>query len=172
MLKKFEKIVQKTFSKLGYDIRPKTMIPFGIKYPDDLAFLAKAKKESINTIFDIGANVGQTVFKLQPYFPKATIYCFEPSHKTFNKLLNNTKNNTKNFNIALGEQPGETKMLDIQEKSPTNSLLTPLDKQEETNGELITVTIDTIDNFVQEHNITKIDFLKILIYLGSNNFSL
>jgi len=46
-----------------------------------------SKKKKLDTLFNIGANVGQTANGLVRYFPKSQIYCFEPVSMTFNILF-------------------------------------------------------------------------------------
>lgn len=36
----------------------------------------------ITTIFDVGANIGQTVLKFAAAFPRAQIHCFEPVYES------------------------------------------------------------------------------------------
>jgi hypothetical protein len=42
----------------------------------------------VNTIFDVGANIGQTALYFNKHFPGADIYSFEPVKATFNTLKN------------------------------------------------------------------------------------
>src|SRR5262245_5023655 len=43
-------------------------------------------RSKVNTIFDIGANIGQTTAVYSRLFPKATIYSFEPFPMAFEEL--------------------------------------------------------------------------------------
>ena len=42
------------------------------------------------TIFDIGANIGQTSLEMLDHFPNATIHCFEPIAEFFKELTDST----------------------------------------------------------------------------------
>ncbi|NVM03615.1 MAG: hypothetical protein HWN67_14895 [Candidatus Helarchaeota archaeon] len=43
-------------------------------------------KKNIETIFDVGANIGLITLEFLNYFPKAKVYVFEPSNKNFKSL--------------------------------------------------------------------------------------
>jgi FkbM family methyltransferase len=66
----------------------------------------------VRTVFDVGANVGQSVVKYLSEFPEATIFSFEPIPETFTQLQMNVGHNArvKLHNIALGAEPGELRM--------------------------------------------------------------
>ncbi len=81
-------------------------IPVGIFLRLNQLWLFKA---DINTIFDIGANVGLFSSAIHQVLPKATIYSFEPledCYKALKRRMRNTDNFTS-FNIALGNTEGE-----------------------------------------------------------------
>jgi len=112
--------------------------------------------------FDIGANIGQTAKKICSYFPAATVYCFEPVSETYQLLSENLKNahSIKTFNFALGEQKSEMEIF-LFKNSQWNSLSKAVSERAKANGgpsEFIKV--DSVDNFVRQHNIKKIDILK------------
>lgn len=60
----------------------------------------------IQTIFDIGANEGQSTQKLAKIFPDATIYAFEPVKSAFLKLKKYSEKNDKviPYNYAIGDE--------------------------------------------------------------------
>jgi len=120
-----------------------------------------AKDESI-CCFDIGANIGQTAKKMSSYFPSATIYCFEPVPHTYQLLTENVKDDQriKVFNYAFGTEKNEMEIF-LFPNSQWNSLSAPVsERAKKTGGPSQTVGVDTIDNFVKQHNIKKIDILK------------
>lgn len=120
------------------------------------------KKEDTICCFDIGANEGQTAKKLRRYFPNAAIYCFEPVKKTYELLSKNLDGypNIHIYNLAMGAKKGEVEIFH-REHSEWNSLVGSLNEHAKNTGatsELIMV--DTIDNFVSQKSIAKIDILK------------
>ena len=69
----------------------------------------------IKTIIDVGANRGQFAFMIQPFFPEATIYCFEPQRDVAANLAKKAarKGLSKKlfvFDMALGSAIGTVKI--------------------------------------------------------------
>lgn len=129
---------------------------------DSSDHVLKYLKQS-ETIFDIGANIGQTALNMlktqQLKGLNATIYAFEPYPKTFHKLETNIALNKSShiraFNIGLSTEKG---MLYMTQHSPSNSGGFRM-TQKSTNT--ISVPVISLDEFVSENHITKIDFIKI-----------
>jgi FkbM family methyltransferase len=112
--------------------------------------------------FDIGANIGQTSKKLCSYFPNSTIYCFEPVGETYKLLEKNVRehSNIQTFNLAMGASAGEAEIFH-RANSEWNSLVKSLNENaKNTDAVSEVIKVDTIDNFVKEKKISKIDFLK------------
>jgi len=100
----------------------------------------------VNTVFDVGANTGQTYRIFRREFPAAFIRCFEPVTATFDKLALQIEGDVlaKAEKFAFGEQPGEKTILLFDHSTDLNSLRDDLmncarDAVEET------VRIDTSD---------------------------
>tara|TARA_B100000989_G_scaffold290287_1_gene263244 strand:+ start:356 stop:1120 length:765 start_codon:yes stop_codon:yes gene_type:complete len=55
--------------------------------------------KKINTVLDIGSNIGITTHYWLFKNPKAKIYCYEPSKKNFKRLRENTKKFKKNIKL-------------------------------------------------------------------------
>lgn len=68
----------------GYTVSNTNKFVSGVNVYHDTQKLAGAKL--FQTIFDIGANVGQTTFKLVEHFPNSRIFAFEPVSETFKEL--------------------------------------------------------------------------------------
>ena len=130
-------------------------------------YVLKNCKNAKPVIFDVGANKGQYLsMMLQQISSKyqPDIHCFEPQQKAFEKLKEVAKNQnhiTLN-NFALGSSKGEIDLYNDNAESEYGSLY-PADYFQHdiklSNKERI--RIDTLDNYCQERNIEKIDFLKI-----------
>lgn len=113
--------------------------------------------ENFQTVFDVGANVGQSVKAFANRFPNAKIFSFEPVSKTFCKLQKNTQPiapRVELFNCAMGQEPGKV-TINLNADSRLNSI----NHRDSENKEIIEV--NTIDNFMSQHHIKVIDFLKI-----------
>jgi len=145
----------------GYYIHKRNDLPVGVNLKYDIEY--KLKRIKINTIFDVGANVGQTAIQCAKDFPNAKIYSFEPISKTYQTLVANTEKYPTVIckNLAFGDNPGnlEINIFD-DENSELNSLVsTNMNLNENSKKEVIKV--DTIDQFLTENNILEIDLLKI-----------
>lgn len=115
------------------------------------------------TIFDIGANIGQSCIEFRKHYCFADIYCFEPVNETFLQLTetaNKLENKSKIFcyNLALGSED-KTETLFLKENSLLNSLAN--NEASEANNQSIEVQIMTLDSFCSLHQIKKIDLLKL-----------
>ncbi len=98
------KYIQATVGVFGVHLGRKINIPFGADKSTDIAALCPKPR----VIFDVGANVGQTVDELRSTFSEASIYSFEPVPSTFETSLANTRRHRDVDCIpcALGEMPG------------------------------------------------------------------
>ncbi len=109
------------------------------------------------TIFDVGANVGQSARTYRKLFPTSQIWSFEPVPSTYESLCDSLSDASFHpIPIALSDQIGMT-TLNIGSESITNSLL----KRDSHTGRTVEVPTDTIDHFCCEHNIDAIDILKV-----------
>jgi FkbM family methyltransferase len=121
-----------------------------------------AATRHFDTIFDVGANIGQTTKGLIRYFPNANIYCFEPVAASFAKLR---KNYCLNANVhpiqkALGSESGQISIA-LHNDSELNTLVTNSRRMEDLSGETETVQVMTIDQFCRNADLAHIDLLKI-----------
>jgi FkbM family methyltransferase len=116
----------------------------------------------VKTVFDVGANVGQSARRYVRHFPSARIFCFEPVKSTFAILRDNTAGlgNIQIHNIAMGAAK-EKVSIRLQESSLVNSLLNRVDTEMITNAAVEDIEVDMLDDFCARNNITEIDFLKI-----------
>lgn len=153
---------KKLFEKLtGYWIYKTDYLPVGSDLKVDIT--RKLNKKDLLTIFDVGANVGQTYYRFRENFPSSKIYCFEPVQETFSKLQQNIRHDTNVIleNLALGEQAGQKKIrLFNAASSGINSLKEDIMNNDEHAREE-TVTIETLDAYCKANSVKKIDLLKI-----------
>lgn len=158
MKKSFSHFIRRRIEGMGYIIQKRDFMAFGINHAVDIARFRKGGKP-ITTIFDVGANIGQSASFYATNFPDANIYTFEPISATFNELKKNVAKikRVKCFQLAMGSQTG---LIDVQLQSCSlwNSLQNfgnhPTGKEE-------TVQVDSLDNFVGKNKIDHIDLLKV-----------
>ena len=111
------------------------------------------------TIFDVGANVGQSALRFAERFPEATIWSFEPFEAAFAELEQATRGTKiRCFQLAFGAE-AFTATVPLAPKSVSNSLLASQATAAEVPSETVRVT--TLDAFAVEHGVERIDFLKI-----------
>jgi FkbM family methyltransferase len=124
----------------------------------------------IRTVFDVGANDGQTVRRFARAFPHADLYSFEPDPATFQRLVAAAVGlpNVRLFNVALGRETGEARLFrfafdetnSLLPKAPgAESYVADADFLRETGT--IPVKVSTIDAVCGASGISRIDLLKI-----------
>lgn len=89
--------------------------------PDKFAYL---KTLNLQTVLDIGANVGQFAKEIRSKLPQAQIYSFEPVKECFNKLNKNMEGSEKfrSFNFALGDKNQKSE-INKSSYTPSSSIL-------------------------------------------------
>lgn len=127
----------------------------GVDVEVDLARLEK--EEPLQTIFDVGANFGQSAIKFARAFPRATVLSFEPVPDSFRELKVRTaeRRNIQVHNIGFGDEAGLFDM-QIQADSQGNSLASKSSSRCS-----IEVRLETVDAFANNNEIDQIDLLKI-----------
>lgn len=135
------------------------IVPYGIDCWYDVQRFAATRRLTI--IFDVGANVGQTVGGLVKYFPLADIYCFEPGSAPFAKLSAafGQRSNVRCIKMALGATR-ETKKLYVAADSELNTFVADGPRQDRLQRSEL-ANVETVDSFCQAHNIGQIDILKM-----------
>ncbi len=169
-------IIKSLFLNLGLEVRrispPKpSKLPgkakdFSNPFDVQKTFL-KAMGIDNPTIFDVGANIGQTANEYRLRFPHSTIYCFEPFPNSIETLKEKFGEDSgiKVIPKAISDKPGIQKFY-LTGLSTTHSLFPRLTRgrryypsstgpRSETN-----VSVTSIDEFTAEKGIENIDILK------------
>jgi len=117
----------------------------------------------IDTVFDVGANIGQSAHSYLANFAHARIYCFEPvsdTHRQLEARLHG-RDNVRIFKLALGAEEGPgTMVLEGQSdmfflRRRGNELAIG------NNSPIEQVAVETLDNFCADQRIADINYLKI-----------
>ena len=154
--------IKKFFTKAtGYWLHKQNNLPVGADLFVDIAH--KVKYPSLDVLFDVGANIGQTRSYFRFHLPDAKIYSFEPVQSTFAKLQVSAgaDANCVIENMALGDAAGKkTIRLFDADMTVLNSLRDDV-MNNHTGAREETITIDTLDHYCDVQQIKKIDLLKI-----------
>ena len=102
-------------------------------------------------VFDVGANIGLYSRLYAYHFPKAKVYSFEPVKSTFKTLVANGLPNMTCCNVALSSECGEARM--TNKPNDTGNRIC------EDGSE--TVTTVTGRQFCSDHDIDRVNFLKV-----------
>jgi len=165
-----ERVRQKNNSN-PYLYEETTKSPHGLslikRLDEELKILCKNNDENNKIVmFDIGANIG--VFSLlAKKYSNLIIYAFEPVKETYSILVNNIRlNNLESrvipVNCALSNDKN-VKTMDIRIPESEHCGLVTLGERPLRfhNYKTEVVNVDTIDNFCEINNITKIDIMKL-----------
>jgi len=120
------------------------------------------------TIFDVGANIGQSIEKFRQVWPDSTMHSFEPNPSIFQQLADR-------WNQIKGVTLQQLALTDKKERLPfyatrvseASSLLCPTERMRRISTEhkydfdIIEIQSDTLDHYCQDRNVLNIDILKI-----------
>lgn len=119
--------------------------------------------KSGNIVFDVGANIGEWTLLALKRNPER-VFSFEPIPSSFSKMQNKVIDNRVSvFNCAIGANTGRQLFVHYEKGSGFSSFYHRLvvERDIKLKPTEIEVNVNTIDNFCDENNVDKIDFLKI-----------
>ena len=149
---------------LGYDLRNRSVLRYGIDPWLDIERLSKGRGLDVATIFDVGANIGQTAKEFSSRYPGATIFSFEPVRSTFEELRRQVADlpHVRPQHCALGAERRTAEIL-LYDCSLLNSLaLNPRYPQRYgMKSRSAMCRVETVDAFSADNAIPRIDILKI-----------
>ena len=148
-----KKTIKKLFRKLGFDLI--RYIPASSQNARILEFLSIYK---INTVLDIGANIGQFAMELRESGYNGRIISFEPLSEAYSHLLINSKNDPNWIiapRMAIGNEEGK-KTINISGNSYSSSILKMTDTHIKGAPKsayigLEEIYIDKLDNIVRNY---------------------
>ena len=133
------------------------------EYETQTNLILKKYIKDDDIVIEAGANMGSETLLISKMLTKGHIYCFEPNPYVFNRLkINISINELANvdaYDCALGESDKQISF----NIYPTNFCNAGMSSKymETSNTNKITVTQKTLDSFVKENNIGKVDFIKM-----------
>jgi FkbM family methyltransferase len=126
---------------------------------EDMRRLTRAGESPL--VFDVGANVGQTIRQMRRRFRTPIIHSFEPDPRTFLELETSAAKleNVTTRNLGLGSSVAVLQF--FRNEQPDMSSFLPLGRVGWGSvQETITVPVTTVDAYCRERGIDRIDILK------------
>lgn len=116
-----------------------------------------------DVVFDVGANIGAILVKLAEHVGQGgRVIGFEPDPGRYSKcreyIRTNLVTNAELFPVALGDQEGTGK---IRIRNPLNQGMNQIVPDSVDDGEGADIRIVSLDRFVSEKSIDRIDLIKI-----------
>lgn len=125
----------------------------------EIQLMVKLSQFKFNTIFDVGANIGEWTKMVRPHQPEAAIHCFEPMPTVFKRLISNT--------IQCNVMPnplGLSNCCEIRDmlfSEDNDRLTTPCLDIARVDPEVIPLIMVDGNTYCRSRKIETIDFLKI-----------
>ncbi len=108
---------------------------------------------NLRVAFDVGAHRGETTLKLLQAFPGVRVYAFEPVPESFAALHEATAaSNVRTINAAVSDRSGSLTLARGEASYQTSAY---------GSGEKLDVPAVTVDEYVLQHGVDRIDLLKI-----------
>jgi FkbM family methyltransferase len=151
-------LLRRTLRRFGVELKRPA---FGLNLVEDLRSLHA--RQPFETIFDVGANEGQSARAFHALFPAARIFSVEPAQRTFEKLSAGVRDlpAITPIRAALGDSEGTVRF--HLTGASVNSSILPYHKPtgiDAVRGEE-EVPLRTLANVAAEQKVTHIDLLKI-----------
>jgi len=135
-------------------------VPRGVSWLYDMQRFAETR--DLKVLFDVGANFGQTVDAMLQFFPRSSIFAFEPVASSYRELVSRHRENANVtlVNKALGASEGVGTMA-LHQDPELNTLVADHPRMSDLTGEVETVGIEQLDSFCTANHIESIDVLKL-----------
>lgn len=129
---------------------------FGFRDPSLEALQAVCKQGF--TVFDVGANIGMTALPISKIVGETgTVFAFEPDPDSFRKcqdhIERNAVRNVHLSSLALSDQRGNATLVSPEDSNKGMNRIG--------NGPGLSIETHTIDGFIEEHALARLDLLKI-----------
>jgi FkbM family methyltransferase len=150
--------IRGTLHRLGYDIHK---IQVGRRPFHDMQRLLGQEREPV--IFDVGANIGQSIESFLQIRRKAKIHAFEPSQETFGELSEKYRGTSSLFlnNVALGSVAGTAEFVENTEPTMSSFLQPGAATWWGEVKQRVEVKVRTVDDYCDENGVDYIDILKL-----------
>jgi FkbM family methyltransferase len=123
-------------------------------------------------VMDVGANLAEVALHMaERVRPAGKVYAFEPISHIYQRLLVHISQNQQNstvqtFSLALANQNGPMPIAFADVNANHQGMASLVNLNKDALSEKSTVFTQTIDDFTEEHRISRIDFMKIDVQGG------
>lgn len=170
--------MKKIIKKLIYLVSPKLYINIvfhkliGINWrnakdkeiENEMLLLSYFLKSSNDLFIDVGANLGKYIYLASKCIKYENIYAFEPHNELYNDLTKLFKK-VNLFNSALSDKEGTIEfkipIFNGKEIHTRGKLDTSFIETEETDSKVFLVTVNKLDNYLNQFNNKKVKLIKI-----------
>jgi FkbM family methyltransferase len=170
---KLRKIINAVLAPLGSQLVARRLVAtdrLGVDVIRDLNKLRSDNRyrthlagKSIDMVFDIGANVGQSAIRFAKAFPNAQVHTFEPVRETFRQLQSNVRQYHNIYAHCHGfGSTAEQRDIYLYAQNVLASCLaeTPMMSSAQ-RQDAETIELRRVDDFCRENGIPRIDLLKV-----------
>jgi FkbM family methyltransferase len=160
MIKIAKQAVRRALAQFGYSVRHvgAGSSVTGVDMLEDIR--VRLGNPASPMLFDVGANIGQTIDQFRAAYASPRIIAFEPSPTTFVRLQQSHRHHAgvQLEQLAMGDVDGRAVFYVMQDHSVNDSLLAP--KFDDRSEEVI-VQVRTVDDYCASTGIDTVDLLKI-----------
>lgn len=162
----FMTLLRAPLERAGYVLWRRNFLRYGVDLFVDVRRLAAKYGRSIDVVFDVGANVGQTTREVLKAFPAAQVLAFEPHPKSFARLQRLSNPRLVANHLALGPQAGTVTLYQYGEDDSAglrNSLVAnaPSTVEFGYRPSQIDVPCSTLDLYCRQNEVERIGLLKL-----------
>lgn len=144
-----------------------SLIPYTTEYAlseftlhGEYQILEKLQKIQLNTIFDVGCNIGEWTRMARSLHPRANIHMFEVNNLTFQKMIRNIPIDSGIFPNSFGLS-NETKDLPLRIVPENDRVTTSVLNIHHENSIVKPGVVVKAEQYLQYYDINYIDYLKI-----------
>ncbi len=151
-----KRVIKYGLSSLGYEVRRIPNVGW-----DPFKDMSHFVTSSTPVLFDVGANIGQTIQSLHQHFKQSTIHAFEPSPSVFQTLQERTIGITGLHLVNAGLGAHSQVKTFVENQNPVmSSFLEPGKDCWGSVKQRFCLKLDTIDEYCERAHVRHIDVLK------------
>ncbi|MFC2162046.1 FkbM family methyltransferase [Candidatus Altiarchaeota archaeon] len=143
----------------SFHYRPGTADENQLDFPLDMFMIPEYRIWPHHVVVDVGGHIGTFAVPMAKKVPRGKVYSIEPGKESYSILeknvLLNGLGNVSLHNLALTDYQGTARLYHAPDNETWGDSITNPE------GEAEEVRADTLENFLEENNIEKVDFMKV-----------